>query len=183
MSVVGVIEECLGAGCPTPCCQEDVFVFKEETSFVLGENSTLFTSDQALAKRCPGKVHWNSKKSYLKYCFDEGCSFENKKSDQQKGLPEKGIICIAFPLHILNADWRTVGVIRFDIVSGDLCPLAGMSEVIKNHFFRSILPTLQIRFPKTHLVEFKGSLVEIMGMSTFEIPSKRNKTEAFSTSI
>ncbi|MCP4296578.1 MAG: hypothetical protein GY786_13320 [Proteobacteria bacterium] len=183
MAVVGVIEECLGARCPTPCCQEDVFVYKEERPFVLGESSTLFTSDQAIAKRSPEKVYWNAQKSYLKYCFAEGCSFEKKKFDEKKRLPEKGIICIAFPFHILNADWRTEGVIRFDIVPGELCPLARMPEVIKNHFYRSILPTLQVRFSETHLVEFKGSLVEIMGKSTFAILPERNKAEAFSTSI
>lgn len=169
MKVAGSIAACLGANCPTPCCQDNVFIIKEEISFVMGHEAGIFTGDRKLAENCRELIYWDPHKTYVTHCFYEGCKFELNNPQKQKGFPEKGIMCIVFPIHILNSDWVKTGLIRLDIVPETQCPITNRADVITHHFYENILPTLKIRFPRTYRVEFKDSLAELMGMSTFDI--------------
>jgi len=169
MTLSGKIEACLGPLCPTPCCQEQVYIIKEEEEFVIGQKKNIFTGNKNLAKLSNKFIFRDPEKSYIKHCFNGGCKFEKNNPLDKEGHPEKGFMCIIFPLHILKPDWIKTGLIRLDLVPDILCPLTTKAEVIKNHFYDNIVPALKIRFPSVHHAEFKGRLLDIMEMPKYNI--------------
>ena len=121
------------------------------------------------AKESTRFIYINPTKTYLENCFSDGCKLEHNNPCDHPEKPQKGIVCIAFPLYFSNAHRFLTDELVVGVVPPEVCPLVKDADVIHSHCMNGLAPVIRHRFPQIKRIRFQTHLADLIGMHNLDL--------------